>query len=146
MLQTPSSWTWAWHTVLPPWKFDEVMSWSTLQSSLCSPALLACAVSPWWYLSLEAGQEPMVTVKTQESSSCVFISRTDRAPRHRWVPRTFREPGPSCSIAQAVSPPRWLQEGWREGNRRRGRKKREGRGIQKAPQACPTSPASPPGR
>ena len=45
MLQTPSSWTWAWHTVLPPRKFDEVMSCSTLQSSLCSPALLACAVT-----------------------------------------------------------------------------------------------------
>jgi len=45
MLQTPSSWTWAWHTVLPPRKFDEVMSCSTLQSSLCSPALLACTVT-----------------------------------------------------------------------------------------------------
>ena len=62
MLQTPSSWTWAWHMVLPPRKLDEVMSCSTLQSSLCSPALLACTVSPWWYLSPEAGQKPMVTV------------------------------------------------------------------------------------
>ena len=51
MLQTPSSWTWAWHMVLSPWKLDEVMSCSTLQSSLCSPALLACAVSPRWYKS-----------------------------------------------------------------------------------------------
>ena len=58
MLQTPSSWTWVWHTVLPPWKFDEVMSCS----SLCSPALLACAVSPWWDLSPEVGQEPTVAV------------------------------------------------------------------------------------
>lgn len=35
MLQTPSSWTWAWHTVLPPWKFDDVMSCSVSAVLLC---------------------------------------------------------------------------------------------------------------
>ena len=99
MLQTPSSWTWAWHMVLPPRKLDEVMSCSTLQSSLCSPALLACTVSPRWYKS-RGGTGAHGDSDQCRTAVLVFsLAGQTEPPRYDLVTRTFRELGCSCSIA-----------------------------------------------
>ena len=95
MLQTPSSWTWAWHMVLPPRKFDEVMSCS----SLCSPALLACAVTsvvPKSRGGLGAHGDSDLDMR----AVLVFsLAGQTEPPRYDLVTRTFRELGCSCSIA-----------------------------------------------
>lgn len=120
-----SSWTWAWHTVLPPWKFDEVMSCSSLTQS-CSACLCCVTLVD---LSPEVGQEPTDGSDLDtESSSCVFMSRTDRAPRAWSGNQSSGDRGPLFYCPKQYRPPTCRKDG---GKQRRGRKKEKGRGIRR---------------